>query len=94
MNRQYRRAMARKRHKHVSDQKQSYRLPPQVCVLYLPDHGYLAGIIPQTLRIVEDVAQATPYIDDEASTMALAFREMTGLRVTIRPYRCQHGAQP
>ena len=97
MNRAYRRASARQSAKHTTEpsayRKLTHRLPPQVCVLYVPDRGYVAGLVPQTFRIVEDVAQATPYIDDEASTVALAFREMTGLRVAIRPYRCSHVTQ-
>lgn len=85
MNRKHRRAFAR-----AHGLKLTHRLPAQVCVLYVPNHGYVAGFIQPTFRIVEDVEQATPYIDDEASTIALAFREMTGLRVEIRPYHCPH----
>lgn len=92
MNRQYRRAMARK-HRRSPPEKPTHRLPSQVCVLYVPERGYVAGFLPQTFRIVEDAALATPFIDDEASTVALAFREVTGLRVAIRPYPCQHGTQ-
>lgn len=93
MNRAYRRAIARRTRDNARHTKQSHRLQPQVCVLYVPDRGYVAGFIPATFRIVRDVEGATPFIDDEATTIALAFRETTGLRVTIRPYYCPHTVQ-
>ena len=93
MNRTQRRALA-----HIESstpesrhEKQSHRLTPQVCALWVPDYGgYLAGFSPKSFWVVEFAELAHLYVEDEATTAALAFREITGLRVAIRPYNCHH----
>jgi hypothetical protein len=94
MNRTERRAIARAhrrrlaRGRHV---KHSYRLPPQVCTLFVPEAGgYLADFSPTGFRVVEFAQLAKLYVDDEATSAALTFRELTGLRVAIRPYYGPH----
>jgi hypothetical protein len=86
MNRKNRRASAR----HRLD-RQSHRLPPQVCTLYVPEAGgYLADFTPNGFRLVEMAELARLYVDDEATSAALAFRELTGMRVAVRPFYCPH----
>ncbi len=95
MNRAQRRALARlTKHRltQATREKRTHRLAPEVCVLHVPGRGYVAGFLPSTFRVVSDISEATPYIDDEATSAALAFHEMTGLRVAIRPYLCPHRA--
>lgn len=96
MNRTERRALARVyRHREVRAQfqKQSHRLPPQVCTLYVPEaHGYVADFSPTAFRVVEFAELAKQYIEDDASSAAITFREITGLRVAIRPCYCPHVA--
>lgn len=87
MNRTERRAH-RARH-----EKQSHRLPPQVCTLYVPEaRGYVADFSPTGFHVVEVAELARLYIEDDATSAALTFREITGLRVAIRPYYCPHVA--
>ncbi|MEK6664018.1 MAG: hypothetical protein AABY73_09165 [Pseudomonadota bacterium] len=74
----------------TADIKQSHRLPPQVCALWVPDcKGYLASFSPTSFRVVESVDLAAHYVEDEATSAALSFREITGLHVAIRTY---HGS--
>jgi len=94
MNRTERRAAARthsRRAIRARHEKQSHRLPPQVCTLYVPEaRGYVAAFWPNGFRVVEIAELARLYIEDDATSAALAFRELTGLRVAIRPYYCPH----
>jgi hypothetical protein len=86
MNRTQRRANARIR-RPESQGKQSHRLAPQVCTLYVPQAaGYVTEFSPTGFRVVEFAELARLYTEDEASSAALAFREVTGLRVAIRPF--------
>lgn len=94
MNRRERRAARRVHRRQVPArfQRQSHRLPPQVCTLYVPDAGgYVTDFSASGFRVVESAALAKLYIDDEATSAALAFRELTGLRVAVRPYRQHSG---
>ena len=87
MNRSQRRALVRieSRPQNTAQIKQSHRLPPQVCALWVPDFkGYLESFSPKAFRVVEYVELAANYVEDEATSAALAFREITGLRVAIR----------
>jgi len=96
MNRTQRRALARieSRTPEARNEKQSHRLTPQVCTLWVPDAGgYLAEFSAKSFRVVEVAELARLYVEDEATSAALAFREMTGLRVAIRPYHCHHHTQ-
>jgi adenylate cyclase len=94
MNRTERRAIERNRRRsaiRARHDKQSHRLLPQVCTLYVPDaRGYVADFSPTGFRVVEIAELAKLYIEDDATSAALTFREVTGLRVAVRPYYCQH----
>lgn len=93
MNRTERRAATRahRRAGQRPSDRQSYKLPPQVCTLYVPAAaGYLVDFTPQGFRVVDAAEHARLYLDDEASSAALAFKAATGLRVAIRPYYCPH----
>lgn len=93
MNRTHRRALARivRRHQRTEPYKQSYRLTPQTCALWVPDAcGYITDFSPTGFRVVEYAGLARHYNEDEAASAALAFHEVTGLRVAVRPvYACQ-----
>ena len=81
------------RREPVAHDKQSHRLTPQACVLWVPVmRGYLESFSPNGFRVVEVPGLARLYNEDEATTAALAFREVTGLRVAIRPYYCPNCA--
>lgn len=96
MNRTARRATARihrLRAPAVRHEKQSHRLAPQVCTLYVPEaRGYVAEFSASGFRVVEIADLARQYVEDEATSAALTFRELTGLRVAIRPYYSQQAA--
>lgn len=92
MNRSHRRALARTRRPDRQD-KQSHRLTPQVCTLYVPQmQGYVSDFSPSGFRVIEFPELARLYTEDEASSAALAFRDVTGLRVAIRPFHCRNAA--
>lgn len=79
------------RREPVAQDKQSHRLAPQACVLWVPDlRGYLETFSPNGCRVMEFPEFARLYTEDEATTAALAFREISGLHVAIRPYYCPH----
>jgi hypothetical protein len=92
MNRMERRQEARKtRRTHLPYRKHSHRLTPQRCALWVPAYGgYIESFTRTGYRVVDYPELARVYEEDEATTAALAFREMTGLRVAIRPVYCQH----
>lgn len=94
MNRTERRATARKDRRCLRasrHEKRSHCLPPQVCMLYVPDAGgYVADFSPKGFRVVESPGLAKLYIEDDATSAARTFREITGLRVAVRPYYCPH----
>lgn len=84
MNRAQRRALARRQ---GSVTRESHKLTPQLCTLWVPDaRGYLAEFCPHSFRAVPFAELARHYLDDEATSAALAFQEVTGLRVVVRPY--------
>ena len=95
MNRASRRALARiKKHpvtrELLNETKRTRRIPAQVCVLFVPEaHGYIVGFGPNGFRVIELAELARYYDEDEASSAAIAFREITGLRVVIRPVYLQ-----
>lgn len=68
-------------------EKLTHCLTKQTCVLWVPDmKGYLAEFSPTKFRIMETPALARHYNEDEATSAALSFREVTGLRAAVRPY--------
>jgi len=92
MNRAFRRAMERteRRIPRAWPEKQTYKLPPQRCALWVPEAGgYIQHFSPTGFSVVDCAALARVYSEDEAASAALAFREITGLRVVVRPvYAC------
>ena len=63
------------------------RIIPQACVLYVPAmRGYLEHFSPTSFRTVEFPHLARHYTEDEVTSAALTFRELTGLQVAVRPY--------
>ena len=92
MNRKERRAIERAPRSGTScREKQSHRLTPQVCTLYVPEaRGYVAEFSATSFRVVDIAELAKLYIEDEATNAALTFRLVTGLRVAIRRYYCPH----
>lgn len=84
-NRAQRRAEARA----CPSLKQTHKLPSQRCLLWLPASGrYLLQVDPaaQTFTTVEQPAEAWHLDEDEAEAVCLAFRGLTGLPATVRPY--------
>ena len=69
--------------------KKTHKLPPQQCVLWLPDRrAYLLSVEP-TQAVFETVTapqEAWQLADEDAEALGLVFHEMTGLRVALRPY--------
>lgn len=73
----------------VQDGKQTHKLPPQQCVLWLPErHAYLLRLDPSKAEFETVTApqHAWQLEDDDAEALGLAFRELTGLRVALRPF--------
>lgn len=80
MNRQMRRALERAA-------KKTHKLPSQTCVLWVPSAGgYVEGYGPDGFRLVDRAELAQRYCDDHASSAALTFFELHGLRAEVRPY--------
>lgn len=71
----------------IHREKLSHKLEKQPCVLWVPDmRGYVVAFSPIALNVSETAALAHHYTEDEVSSAAMTFREITGLRVAVRPY--------
>ncbi len=69
--------------------KQTHKLPPQTCVVWVPDvSGYAANFGPGIFQVVSHPEFAYHLGEDEAENLALALRMQLGLRAAIRPYYC------
>ena len=80
MNRRLRRAMERAA-------KKTHKLPSQTCVLWVPSaRGYVESYGVDGFRLVDRAELAQIYCDDHASSSALTFFELFGLRAEVRPY--------
>ncbi len=80
MNRQQRRALERAA-------KKTHKLSSQTCVLWIPTAGeYVERYGADGFRLVDRAELAQHYCDDHASSAALTFFELFGLRVEVRPY--------
>ena len=80
MNRQQRRALERAA-------KKTHKLPSQLCVLWVPSAcGYVERYGADGFRLVDRAELAQHYCDDHASSAALTFFELFGLRAEVRPY--------
>lgn len=84
MNSKHRRAIART--ERLSSVRQTHKIPPQCCALWVPAaQGYVQHFSTHGFRVIELACLARHYAEDEASSAALAFREVIGLRVVVRP---------
>lgn len=71
----------------ASIHKQTHKLTPQTCVLWIPDsRGYVANFEPGVFQIASDPDQARHLSEDEAEDLALQMRSQLGMRASIRPY--------
>lgn len=75
---------------HASTDKQTHKLPPQTCVLWIPDApGYAANFGPGGVQVSSCPEQAYHLTEDEAEDLALRMRSLLGVRASIRPYYVQ-----
>ena len=75
--------------------KQTHKLTPQTCVVWVPDApGYAAHFGPGVLKVASHPEFAAHLTESQAESLALALRSHLGLRTAIRPYypRRQAGA--
>lgn len=80
MNRKMRRELVRAG-------KKTHKLAPQVCVLWAPDSRcYVEHFSEGQLRLVDQVQLARQFCEQGASAAANLIRELTGIRVQVRPY--------
>lgn len=74
----------------ASNDKQTHKLTPQTCVLWIPDApGYAANLGPGGVQISDSPDQACHLSEDEAEDLALRLRSQFGVRASIRPYYVQ-----
>lgn len=74
----------------ASSDKQTHKLTPQTCVLWMPDApGYAVNFGPGGLNVSSHPEQAYHLTEDEAEAMALQVRNQLGMRASIRPYYAQ-----
>ncbi|MCW2573568.1 MAG: hypothetical protein JWO88_3626 [Frankiales bacterium] len=84
MNRIYRRAIARTKRRTVAPHK---KIPAQRCALWIPAAcGYVAEFSPTGGFLTVEYAELAQHFDENAAARtALVFRQVTGLRVAVRP---------
>lgn len=81
MKRAIRRKLAKKQ------DKASRPLKPQTCVLWIPAaNGFLSWFMRKEFQVVGCSNLAVHYGDEEASRMAVVFRQATGLVASVRAY--------
>jgi hypothetical protein len=74
----------------TSNDKQTHKLAPQTCVLWMPDApGYAANFGPGGVKVSSHPEQAWHLTEDEAEAWALRMRSQLGMRAAIRPYYAQ-----
>ncbi len=94
LNRSQRRRMER-RTRIAAPDKQTHKLTPQTCVVWVPAvAGYAANFGPEIFQVASHPDFAYHLTEDQAEGLALALRAQLGLRTAIRPYyqQCQHSA--
>lgn len=80
----------RTRMPRASTTKQTHKLTPQTCVLWLPDApGYAANFGQGAMQVASHPAQAYHLTENEAEDLVLKLRAQLGLRAAIRPYYAQ-----
>lgn len=86
MNRSQRRRAARVASSPIRG-KQTHKLRPQTCVVWVPDlPGYVAHLGPEIFQVSSDPDMAYHLTEDQAEDLAMAVRLQVGLRTSIRPY--------
>lgn len=95
MNRKHRRALERNhaetRHFRLHDTradrpKHSHRLAPQICMLFVPQCGYLVSFSSQDIEAAKYPEDATKFDEDRVCSVATAFIATTGLKAYVRPW--------
>jgi hypothetical protein len=80
-------------HSHVritSKDKQTHKLMPQTCVLWVPGApGYAANFGPGIFQVSSHPDTAYHLTENEAEDLAMALRTQLGIRSAIRPYYAQ-----
>ena len=67
--------------------KKTHKLQSQTCVLWVSSsRGYVEHYGAEGFRLVDRAELAQHYCDDHASSAALMFFELFGLRAEVRPY--------
>ncbi len=90
-NRAQRRCIERQVRAH-KPLKQTHKLTPQTCVVWMPDvPGYAANFGPGLLQVASHPAMAYHLTEDEAEALAIALQSQLGMRAAIRPYYPQAG---
>ncbi|MEK8087006.1 hypothetical protein WNB94_11340 [Aquabacterium sp. A3] len=73
--------------------KKTHKLPPQVCVLWLPDYGgYLKSVDLSAAKFkLSPSPECAMRLNDEmAEAVGQDLIDVTGVRVHLRPYRELH----
>ena len=85
-NRTQRRRMER-RTRITAPDKQTHKLTPQTCVVWVPEaSSYAANFGPGIFQVASHPELAYHLTEDQAEELALALRLQLGLRAAIRPY--------
>ncbi len=70
--------------------KQTHKLEPQTCVVWVPDvPGYVANLGPGIFQVASHPELAYHLTEDEAEDLAMALRIQLGIKAAIRPYYAQ-----
>jgi hypothetical protein len=70
--------------------KQTHKLEPQTCVVWVPDvPGYAANFGPGIFQVASHPEFAYHLTEDEAEDLAMALRVQLGIKAAIRPYYAQ-----
>lgn len=73
--------------------KQTHKLTPQTCVIWVPAiPGYAANFGQGIFQVASHPEFAYHLTEDEAEDLALRLRSQLGLRAAIRPYYAQSPA--
>ncbi len=71
----------------ATNHKQTHKLQPQTCVLWIPDApGYAAKFGPGGIKFSSNPDQACHLTEDQAEQIVLHMRQQLGMRASIRPY--------
>lgn len=78
-------------HARIAPQdKQTHKLAPQTCVVWVPcAPGYAANFGPGVFQVVSHPELAYHLTEDEAEDLAIALRAQLGIKAAIRPYYAQ-----